>query len=69
MWKIIVAFVVFAGLAIWMLSKGGDVNLGGESHSGDFHAAPAASAAASAAAEGASAAAMEAIAPASAASN
>jgi cytosine/uracil/thiamine/allantoin permease len=66
MWKLIVAFVIFAGLAIWMLSKGGDVSMGGETHSGDFHAAPAASAAASAAVD---AAASAVAAPASAASN
>lgn len=32
MWKIAVAFLVFAALALWMLSKGGDVDIGGEKH-------------------------------------
>lgn len=32
MWKIALAFVAFAALAIWMLSKGGDIDMGGEKH-------------------------------------
>ena len=33
MWKYIVAFLVFAGLAIWMIAKfGGDLDMGGEKH-------------------------------------
>jgi hypothetical protein len=32
MWKIVVAFVVFAALALWLLAKGGDIDLGGEKH-------------------------------------
>lgn len=33
MWKYIVAFLVFAGLALWMISKaGGDLDMGGEKH-------------------------------------
>lgn len=32
MWKIVVAFLAFAGLAIWMLSQGGDIDMGGEKH-------------------------------------
>ncbi|MFI5447488.1 hypothetical protein [Polaromonas sp. UC242_47] len=32
MWKIAVAFVVFAGLALYMLAKGGDIDMGGEKH-------------------------------------
>ena len=33
MWKYIVAFLVFAALAIWMIAKfGGDVDMGGEKH-------------------------------------
>ena len=64
MWKIIVAFVLFAALAMYMLSKGGDVDISGEKHGIEDHA-PAASAAASAATEAASAV----MAPASAASN
>jgi hypothetical protein len=34
MWKIAVAFVVFAGLALYMLSKGGEIDMGGEKHGG-----------------------------------
>ena len=32
MWKIAVGFAIFAGLALWMLSKGGDIDIGGEKH-------------------------------------
>ncbi len=32
MWKIAVGFVVFAGLALYVLSKGGDIDMGGEKH-------------------------------------
>jgi cytosine/uracil/thiamine/allantoin permease len=33
MWKYIVAFVAFAGLALWLLTKaGGDIDMGGERH-------------------------------------
>lgn len=32
MWKIIVGFIVFAGLALFILNKGGDIDLGGEKH-------------------------------------
>ena len=33
MWKYIAAFLVFAGLAIWMIaSAGGDLDMGGEKH-------------------------------------
>ena len=32
MWKIAVAFVVFAALALYLLSKGGDVDISGEKH-------------------------------------
>lgn len=32
MWKIIVGFVVFAGLALYLLNKGGDIDMGGEKH-------------------------------------
>ncbi len=43
MWKLAVGFVIFAALALWMLSQGGDIDMSGEKHSID--AAPAASAA------------------------
>ena len=32
MWKIVVGFLVIAGLAIWLLGKGGDIDMGGEKH-------------------------------------
>ena len=32
MWKLIIGFVAFAALAVWMLSKGGDIDMGGEKH-------------------------------------
>lgn len=32
MWKIIVGFIIFAGLAVYLLNKGGDIDLGGEKH-------------------------------------
>jgi hypothetical protein len=54
MWKIVVGFVVFAGLALFILSKGGDIDMGGEKHGDTTHvetpaqAAPAAAGAASA---------------------
>lgn len=46
MWKWIIAFLAFAGLAMWLLSRGGDIDMGGEKH-GSLHepvqaAAPAA---------------------------
>ena len=48
MWKLLLAFVAFAALALFVLSKGGDIDMGGEKHGADaVHApAPAASAAA-----------------------
>ena len=36
MWKIIVGFIAFAGLALYLLNKGGDIDMGGEKHGG-FH--------------------------------
>lgn len=32
MWKILVGFAAFAALAIFILSKGGDIDMGGEKH-------------------------------------
>ncbi|MFM9902895.1 MAG: hypothetical protein ACKVOT_17915 [Polaromonas sp.] len=32
MWKIIVGFIVFAGLALYLLNKGGDIDMSGEKH-------------------------------------
>lgn len=47
MWKIALAFAVFAGLALFILSKGGDVDMGGEKHGIEVNHEPAASAPAS----------------------
>lgn len=44
MWKLILAFILFAAIAMYMLSKGGDLDLSGEKHGIDAPA-PAASAA------------------------
>ena len=32
MWKIVVGFLVFAALALYLLSKGGDIDMTGEKH-------------------------------------
>jgi hypothetical protein len=48
MWKLVVGFILFAALALFVLSKGGDIDMSGEKHGTETHeAAPAASAAAS----------------------
>jgi hypothetical protein len=39
MWKLVLGFVVFAALAMYVLSKG-DIDLGGEKHTVDSHEAP-----------------------------
>jgi hypothetical protein len=50
MWKIVVGFIVFAGAALFILSKGGDIDMGGEKHGEPIHTeAPAAATPASAA--------------------
>ncbi len=46
MWKIAVGFVVFAALALYLLSKGPDIDMGGEKHGADAAGAPAAEASA-----------------------
>ena len=40
MWKIAVGFAVFAALALFILSKGGDIDMGGEKHGADAVHAP-----------------------------
>jgi len=46
MWKLIVGFIVFAGLGMYVLFKGGDIDMSGEKHGAETeHAAPAAPAA------------------------
>ena len=42
MWKLALGFVVFAAAAVWMLSKGGDIDMGGEKHEISVPHAPAA---------------------------
>ena len=51
MWKIAVGFALFAGLALFILSKGGDIDMSGEKHGADatHTEAPAAAAPATAA--------------------
>ena len=58
MWKLILAFIIFAAAALYLINKsGGDIDMSGEKHSVDTHAPAAeASAAASAPAADASAA-------------
>jgi len=34
MWKIVLGFIVIAGLALFLLNKGGDIDMGGEKHGG-----------------------------------
>jgi drug/metabolite transporter (DMT)-like permease len=42
MWKIAVGFAVFAGLALFILSKGGDIDMSGEKHGAEAtHVEPA----------------------------
>ena len=42
MWKIVVGFVVIAGLALFLLNKGGDnLDMGGEKHGEEAVHAPA----------------------------
>ncbi len=52
MWKIAVGFAVFAGLALFIRSKGGDIDMSGEKHGSEAttHEAPAAPASAPASA-------------------
>ncbi len=64
MWKIIVAFIIFAALAMFVVMKGGDkLDMGGEKHGSEAVHAPEAPASAASAPE----AAASAVAPASAA--
>jgi hypothetical protein len=45
MWKIVVGFIAFAGLALFILSKGGEIDMSGEKHGDTTHTeAPAAAA-------------------------
>ncbi|MGJ7546448.1 hypothetical protein [Variovorax sp. LT1R16] len=41
MWKIVVGFVIFAAIALYIISQAGDkVDMSGEKHSGDVMHAP-----------------------------
>jgi hypothetical protein len=52
MWKIAIGFAIFAGLALYVISKGGDsLDMGGEKHGADAVHAPAPAPAAAAPAE------------------
>ncbi len=43
MWKIAIGFVIFAAVALYMLSKGGNIDIGGEKLGEDpAHSTPAA---------------------------
>ena len=65
MWKIAVGFAIFAGLALYVISKGGDsLDMGGEKHGADAVHAPAPAEAPAAAAAPAAAPAAPAAAPA-----
>ncbi len=44
MWKLIVGFIAFAGLALYVLSTGGEIDMSGEKHGADATHAPAAAA-------------------------
>jgi hypothetical protein len=66
MWKLALGFIIFAGLALFILSKGGDIDMSGEKHGIDAHPPAAASAAGAGAAPAPAASSAEA--PASAAS-
>jgi hypothetical protein len=37
MWKIAIGFLVFAALAVWLLLKGGDIDLSGEQQGAASH--------------------------------
>lgn len=70
MWKIVVGFILFAALTMFVLFKGGEVDMGGEKHGAEATHAPAATASAPAPVAVASAPAAEAAsAPASAAAS
>lgn len=32
MWKLVIGFIVFAGLALYLLMTGGDIDMSGEKH-------------------------------------
>ena len=40
MWKIVVGFIAFAAFALYILSRGGDIDLSGEKHGTEASHAP-----------------------------
>jgi hypothetical protein len=65
MWKLVVGFIVFAGLALYVISKGGDsLDMSGEKHGADAVHSPAPAPAAAPAAPAAAAPATTPAAPA-----
>lgn len=44
MWKIVAGFAVFAVATLWLLSQGGDIDMGGEKHGAEATHAEAAQA-------------------------
>ena len=62
MWKLALGFILFAALALFILSKGGDIDMSGEKHGIDTHPPVAASAADPGAAPAAASAAAPALA-------
>jgi hypothetical protein len=38
MWKMLIAFAIFAAAALFMLMKGGDIDMSGEKHGVETHA-------------------------------
>ena len=70
MWKLLVAFIVFAAIALFVLKKsGGNIDMGGEKHDVSAPQEAPAPAPAAASASAAAASALTPAAPASAASN
>ena len=60
MWKLIVAFIIFAAAALYLIGKkGGDIDMSGEKHGADTHAPAAAEASAPASAPAADASAAK----------
>jgi hypothetical protein len=49
MWKIAVGFILFAALALYLLSTGGNIDMGGEKHGAEATHVPEAAASAPAA--------------------
>jgi hypothetical protein len=49
--KLIIGFIILAGAALYLMSKGGDIDMGGEKHGADTTPPPAATAPAAAASD------------------